>query len=139
MSLYDDAVIALPMRLIVSIVIGTAVLIAILSFTSSFDLISPSMSVSINPLVYKVNGSSGMINLSIYVSSTNGKPVDNAVIIVHGLGGFASAVTNASGRVNVSISIVFPRYIHEGYLDVTVKAQGFSKFFQENMIRVIQV
>jgi len=127
------------MRLVVSIVIGVAVLSAILSFISNSSFITPSMVVSIDPIFYEMKNSSGRVNLSIFVSSLDGKPIEDAVVVIQGLNGFASASTDSSGRANISVSIVFPRYIREGYLDVTVKALGYSVFHQEDMIRVIRV
>ncbi|RLF41622.1 MAG: hypothetical protein DRN12_02690 [Thermoplasmata archaeon] len=135
----DNAVVALPMRLIVSIVIGTAVLSAILSFISDSSYITPSMVVSVDPIFYKMNSSRGILNISLSVSSKDGKPIKDAVVIIQGLDGFASAITDSNGNANISISIVFPKYIHEGYLDVTVKALDYPNFHQDDMIRVIQV
>ena len=136
----DRAVVSLPMRLIVSIVIGLAVLSAILSFLSNSNLSKPSMVVYVDPILCEVNSSSGLINLSISVSSTtSGRPIKDAIVIVEGLNGFTSALTDSNGRTNISISITFPRYTREGYLDVTVKSPYYSTFHQEDTIRVIQI
>jgi len=133
----EQAVIDLPMRLLISIVLGCIVITTALGFIDTIDLIPSEMMVNINPIIYTINSSREIVNISIHVSSRNGKPIEDALVVVRGLGGLSYNRTNEEGLANLSIQVELPEGVYEGYLDVSIEAEGFSKYIQRNLIKII--
>jgi len=135
----DRAVLGLPMRLTVSIIIGTAAIIAILAFILNPCLFPGKMAVSIDPMVNIIDsGDSKDFDIDIVVRDVDGRPVVDALVIIKGLGDVGSDKSNANGQVTVPITATLQSGQNEGYLDITVKCSCFETFSQSNMIKVVR-
>jgi len=89
----ENAVIGLPMRLTVSIVVGTVALIAILSFILNPCLFPSKMIVSVDSIVNEipVGNVSADFNFTFSVIDREGHSIHNANVIIKGLGGIGRA------------------------------------------------
>jgi hypothetical protein len=135
----EKAVLGLPMRLTVSLIIGTVALVAILSYVMNPCLFPDRMIVSVNPMVNIVSGNSSTdINITIYVNETNGYPIKNANVIIKGLTGIGANRTNENGKTIIQITVKLEDGVSEGYLDVSVKAACHETFSQQDMIKILR-
>jgi len=135
----EKAVLGLPMRLTVSLIIGTVALVAILSYVMNPCLFPDRMIVSVNPMVNIVSGNNSTdINITIYVNETNGYPIKNANVIIKGLTGIGANRTNENGKTIIQITVKLENGVSEGYLDVSVKAACHETFSQQDMIKILR-
>jgi len=136
----ENAVIDLPMRLTVSIVVGTVALIAILSFIINPCLFPGKMIVSVDSMVNEipVGNVSSEFNFTFSVIDTEGHSIHNANVIIKGLGGIGSGSTDENGEITIQISAELKEGQYEGYLDVSVKAACYETFSQNDMIKIVK-
>ena len=135
----EKAVLGLPMRLTVSLIIGTVALVAILSYVMNPCLFPDRMIVSVNPMVNIVSGNNSTeINITIYVNETNGYPIKNANVIIKGLTGIGANHTDENGKTIIQITAKLENGVNEGYLDVSVKAACHETFSQQDMIKILR-
>ena len=135
----EKAVLGLPMRLTVSLIIGTVALVAILSYVMNPCLFPDRMIVSVNPMVNIVSGNNSTgINITIYVNETNGYPIKNANVIIKGLTGIGANHTDENGKTIIQITVKLENGVSEGYLDVSVKAACHETFSQQDMIKILR-
>ncbi len=135
----EKAVLGLPMRLTVSLIIGTVALVAILSYVMNPCLFPDRMIVSVNPMVNTVSGNNSTdINITIYVNETNGYPIKNANVIIKGLTGIGANHTDENGKTIIQITVKLENGVSEGYLDVSVKAACHETFSQQDMIKILR-
>lgn len=135
----EKAVLGLPMRLTVSLIIGTVALVAILSYVMNPCLFPDRMIVSVNPMVNIVSGNNSTdINITIYVNETNGYPIKNANVIIKGLTGIGANHTDENGKTIIQITVKLESGVNEGYLDVSVKASCHETFSQQDMIKILR-
>ncbi len=135
----EKAVLGLPMRLTVSLIIGTVALVAILSYVMNPCLFPDRMIVSVNPMVNIVSGNNSTdINITIYVNETNGYPIKNANVIIKGLTGIGANHTDENGKTIIQITVKLENGVTEGYLDVSVKAACHETFSQQDMIKILR-
>ena len=135
----EKAVLGLPMRLTVSLIIGTVALVAILSYVMNPCLFPDRMIVSVNPMVNIVSGNNSTdINITIYVNETNGYPIKNANVIIKGLTGIGANHTDENGKTIIRITVKLESGVNEGYLDVSVKAACHETFSQQDMIKILR-
>jgi hypothetical protein len=135
----EHAVLGLPMRLTVSLVIGTIALITILSFILNPCLFPERMLVSVTPYVTVLPGSEPEnVSFTIYVNETDGHPLSGASVIIKGLGGAGSGFSDETGKTIIEIQVQLKDGIHEGYLDVLVNAACHESFEQQDMIKVVK-
>jgi len=133
------AVIGLPMRLTVSIIIGMVALVAIISYITNPCLFPDRMIVTVSPMVNIVPGDQpANLNITIYVSEINEHPIKNANVIIKGLTGIGANLTDENGKTTIRITTKLESGMNEGYLDVTVKAPCHETFSQQDMIKIIQ-
>lgn len=133
------AVIGLPMRLTVSIVIGTIALIAIFSYMLNPCLFPDKMMVSTNPLVYTVSGTDPVdLDIVVNVTDTQGNPIQGAVVLIKGLKGIDTNTTSNTGSTNITITVTLEEEANEGYLDVNVKAACHETFDQQDLIKIVR-
>ena len=135
----DYAVLGLPLRLTVSLIIGTIALIAILSFMHNPCLFPERMRVSVTPYV-TVLSEEGPENVSyiVYVSEIDGHPLQGASIIINGLGGAGIGYTDENGKTFISLQVRLQHGLHEGYLEICVKATCHETFVQHDIIKVVR-
>ena len=139
--LYDKyAVFGLPMRLTVSLLIGTIALIAILSYMLNPCLFPATMIVTVDPLMntIPIGQESAMVNTTITVRDHDAHPVSDAIVLVNGLGGSGSGYTDRFGEIIISLNVTLEPGITEGYLDVSVKAPCLQPFNEQDMIKVVK-
>ena len=135
----EKAVLGLPMRLTVSLIIGTVALVAILSYVVNPCLFPDRMIVSVNPMVNIVSGNNSTdTNITIYVNETNGYPIKNANVIIKGLTGIGANHTDENGKTIIQITVKLESGVNEGYLDVSVKASCHETFSQQDMIKILR-
>lgn len=133
------AVIELPMRLTVSIVIGTIALIAIFSYMLNPCLFPDKMMVSTNPLVYTVSGTDPAdLDIVVNVTDTQGNPIQGAVVLIKGLKGIDTNTTSNTGSTNITITVTLEEEANEGYLGVNVKAACHETFDQQDLIKIVR-
>ncbi len=135
----EVAVIGLPLRLVVSLIIGVVALGAILGFLSTAGVVSQPLVVSVRPLVGSVGGNaSGTVSFQVSVADRLGHAQAAATVMIVGLGGAGVGRTDASGRVVVGLPVSLEPGVWEGYLDVRVSAVGHPRFVQAAMVKVVR-
>ena len=135
----EHAVLGLPMRLTVSLVIGTVALIAILSYITNPCLFPERMIVSVTPIVTILQGSEPEnVTFTVYVNETDGHPLSGASVIIKGLGGAGSGFSDDDGNVLIKIKIQLESGVYEGYLDISVKAACHEPIEHQDMIKVVK-
>ena len=136
----EKAVLGLPMRLTVSIIIGTIALAAILAYILNPCLFPSKVMVTVYPMVNTMprGQDSNTFDITIYVNETDGHPIKDANVILKGLGGIGSNSTNKDGKTTIHISVELESGINEGYLDVSVKVPCHETFSHQDMIKVVR-
>jgi hypothetical protein len=134
----EDAVVGLPLRLVVCLVIGMAALYSILGLMTQRDLIPRPMVVSVSPMFGVVGNGSQNVSFVVSVQDAEGGGVDEATVLLSGLGGAGIARTNGSGAAVVALAVRLEPGVCEGYLDVGVTAVGRPRFVQESMVKVVR-
>ena len=140
LSSNNFAVIGLPLRLTVSLIIGITALSIILSFILNPCLFPGKMIVNIEPMVNIIPSGSDEHEFSITITITDqdGYSVKDASVLIKGLGDAASDNTDSNGEVTIKIKPRLEEGVHEGYLDILVKAGCMEEFQEENMIKIIR-
>lgn len=127
------AVLGLPFRMMVSIIIGGAVLSSLLYYLNSSCVFPQELEVRWNPSFIENYKKS---NIHVYVMA-DGKPVSGAMVLISGLGNASFNFTNGEGMAEIQIT-PHMKYEGENYLSVMVKAgECYRKFYVERAIRVI--
>jgi hypothetical protein len=136
----EDAVLGLPMRLTVSLVIGTIALLAILSYILNPCLFPQKMIVSFTPMVISFSGEDPQ-NITIFVNVTDisGHSISGASVLIKGLGGAGSGISNTNGMSMVQLQVQLETGMHEGYLDVSVSAACHERLEQQELIKIVRV
>ena len=136
----EKAVIGLPMRLTVSLIIGTVALAAILSYILNPCIFPNKMMITIHPMVNLIpeNKNTAELNITIYANETDGKPIKDATITIKGLSGIGTNTTDEKGKTIIQITVTLENGINEGYLDVSVKAPCHETFSQNDMIKIVR-
>ena len=136
----EKAVLGLPMRLTISLIIGAVALAAILTYIINPCLFPSKMIVSISSMVNYISGDDPVaLNITVYVNETDGHPISGANVIVKGLGGAESNSTDQNGKTVVNITVKLGEGQYEGYLDVSVKAVCHETFSRNDMIKIVKI
>ncbi|HER45416.1 MAG TPA: hypothetical protein ENO12_01200 [Thermoplasmatales archaeon] len=136
----NHAVLGLPLRLTVSLIIGTIVLVSILSSVLNPCLFPQRMIVSVTPMITTLSGSSPEnVTFIVFVNDTKGHTICNASVIVKGLGGAGSGFSDEAGRAIVHMQVQLQDGFYEGYLDILVKAPCYEPFEHQDIIKVIKL
>ena len=136
----NNAVIGLPVRLTVSLIIGAAALSLILFYILNPCIFPKKMVVSVDPMVNIIPKGKNQetFSIKVIVKDDEGYPVKGASILIKGLGDIASNNTNKDGLSYIEISPELDNGVHEGYLDITIKAQCLETFSQSKYIKVVR-
>jgi hypothetical protein len=134
----EDAIVGLPLRLVVCLVIGMAALGSILGLMTSQDLLPRPMVVSVSPMFGVVGNGTQNVSFVVSVQDPEGRGVGMATVVMSGLGGAGVGRTNASGGTVVSLSVCLEPGVLEGYLDVRVSAVRHPRFEQGSMVKVVR-
>jgi len=132
-----EAVIDLPMYLVVTIIIGIIALGSVLSIMvlPSFYTINPI--VTVDPLIASVDNSTDTITYYVQVNTQDDQPIGDAHVIIKHSSTIKANTTNSSGQTTITIQPKIPHGLHETYLDVTVKASGYPTITNTKMLKVI--
>lgn len=135
----ESAVLGLPMRLTVSLIIGTIALIAILSTILNPCLFPEHMMVSITPQVTTVQGSNPEnVSFTVFVNDTDGFPLSGASVIIKGLGGAGSGFSDKNGNVFIRMQVSLENATYEGYLDISVRAPCHVPYEHKDIVKVVK-
>ena len=134
----STAVIDLPMRLVVSLIIGTVALSAMIAFMIQPCLFPQVLSVSIDPLVSSINDTNTNVSFHIHVTDDAGNPVTDANVIIKGYHNIKSNRTDHLGNTHISFSMHIPEGISESYLDVIVKASCAATRSMTDCIKIVK-
>ena len=92
-----EAVIGLPMRLTVSLIIGTMVLLSILSWVLNPCLFPERMVVTVSPMITILTDDGGEnATFIVQVNDTKGRALSGASVIITGLGGAGAGFSFAA-------------------------------------------
>lgn len=147
----DRGVEGLPVRLIVVLVVGVIALAAMVAAMNGFK---PQKTLTAS--ITEVNSKQGNLlrvqssdegsenktwSCSVLVTDDKGNPVSGASVVIHGLGGAGSDVTNDEGKafVDNTNSISLNPNQDSGYLAMEVSAPGYYTYKNENALAVIRV
>jgi hypothetical protein len=132
-------VLGLPMRLTVSIIIGSIVLLSILTVMLNPCLFPKPLLVSISPQLTMIQAlEPENISYIIFVNDSKGIPVSGAVVIIKGLGGAGTGFSDDRGRAILSLQVQLEQGTVEGYLDVSVKAPCYISFEGQDVLKVVK-
>lgn len=135
----ENAVLGLPLRLTVSLIIGAVVLIAILSYMLNPCLFPHRMLISVTPLVASLQSNDPEnVTFTVFVNDTDGHPLCGASVIITGLGGAGSGFSDKDGKTIVQTQVQLKDGIYEGYLDIVVKAACHEPFEHQAIIKVVK-
>jgi len=130
----NRAVLGLPLRMVVSIIVGGAALATVLYFLSSSCIFPKELDVEWKPIVIE-NEKRNEIKVSVYA---DGKAVGGAEVVIHGLGNASYGKTDGNGE----ITLYFTPHMkgrNEGYVEIRVTAGGcYKRFVEENAIKVVE-
>lgn len=135
----ESAVLGLPMRLTVSLIIGSIALIAILSTILNPCLFPHRMVVTMSPQVTIVKGSDPEnVSFIVFVNDSGGFPLNGASVIVKGLGGAGFGFSDKDGKAIVNLEIQLESGTYEGYLDISVRAPCHVPFEYQAIVKVVK-
>ncbi len=133
----ESAVIDLPMKLLVSLIIGTISLTVILSFLFQPVLFEKEVIVSVNPTVAVVNETSDETLFTVTVSDENAHYISNAQVIFHGDHFIQSNMTDKKGQTTIRVNTTTSSRQYETFADVKVKASGYHPFFGKDLVKIV--
>lgn len=126
----------LPMRMVVTLIVGAAAL-AVIVVAVSKPCIFPK-TLMVEPTTNVVTEGTH-VPIHITVKDDRGRPIKGATVTVSGLGTGASNATDTNGKTTLYLDLDLPEYRNEGYLDIEVFAPGcYEKFYQEDAIKVVR-
>ncbi len=135
----NSAVIDMPMKLVISLIIGSIALATIIGFITQSSIIPVPLYVTVQPTIASINDSVNISYFSIVIKdSSNHKAINQGLVIIKGTGIIAYNYTNKTGRCIIPVTINLENGINEIFLDVEVKALGYDYYVHENMIRIIK-
>jgi hypothetical protein len=135
----DRAVLGLPLRVTVSLIIGMVALGAILSYILNPCLFPERFIVSVNPIVTTISSEDPTnISFLVHVNDTKGHPITGAKVIIKGLGGACCGFTDTEGKTSLVLQVHLDPGIHEGYLSVSVDAACHESFEQVDIIKIVK-
>ncbi len=129
----------LPMRLTVSLVIGTIVLVSILSVLLNPCFFPQPMVVTVTPMITVLSGDDlENISLIVFVNDTKAHPLMGASVIIKGLGGAGSGFSDKDGKAVIQLQVSLEQGFYEGYLDISVKATCHNPYEQQGIVKVVK-
>jgi hypothetical protein len=136
----EHGVLGLPIRLTVSLIIGTVALVGILSFILNPCLFPGKMIVVACPMVAQISGEEpSNVTILVCVHDMKNHPIQGATVILKGLGGAGSGVTNEKGNTTVQLQVHIPQGLHEGYLTLSVRSAAcYEPYEQQDLIKIVK-
>jgi hypothetical protein len=135
----DDAVLGLPLRVMVSLIVGTVALGAILSYILNPCLFPERLVVSVSPMMTTVSSDQASnATFLVHVNDTKSHPIRGARVIIKGLGGAGYGYTDRQGKINLMVKVHLDPGIHEGYLSLSVSAPCHESCEQFDIIKIVK-
>lgn len=136
----QKAVLDLPLRLTVCLVIGSMALMFILMYILNPCILPGKMIVTIEPITNIIPSGTNQatFTLKIRVTDRNGYPIKDANILINGLGDAEDNLTNSRGQSIIEITPYLTPGVNEGYLDIIIKSSCKETFSQNKMIKVVR-
>ena len=133
------AVLGLPLRVTVSLIIGTVALAAILSYILNPCLFPERLIVSVNPMITTISDDvSTNASFVVHVNDSKSHPIVGARVIIKGLGGACCCFTDKKGTANLVLQVHLDPGIYEGYLSLSVYAACHEPFDQLEIIKIVK-
>lgn len=135
----NEAMLGLPMRLTVSVVIGAIVLISVLSMLFHPGIFPQRMVVAVTPIV-TILTTDAPENVSFLVHVSDGKShsLMGASVIIKGLGSAGSGFSDEEGNVVIHLQVTLRPGVYEGYLDISVTAPNYVPFEHQQMVKIVK-
>lgn len=135
----EYAVLGLPMRLTVSLIIGTIVLVSVLSYLLNPCLFPQRMVVKVTPMITTLSGETlENISFIVQVNDIKAHPIQDASIIIKGLGGAGSGFSDTDGKAIIQLQVSLEEGLYEGFLDIAVKAMCHIPYVHQGMIKIVK-
>lgn len=152
----EDRAIELPINIVVMLVVGMVALAALVAIipppTKNMSVTIDSageQSEGMNPgntvIVDSTTASAPFImDVAISVVDPDGYPVRNANVVLRGLGGVATGVTNDNGQCTLTTETPGGAQVslgsnqNEGTMDLTISANGFYDFEKTDAVMVVR-
>jgi len=136
----NDAIFGLPWRIIIGLIIGVAVLTAILSYIFNPCLFPSKMIITIDPMIAQTTPGENwsLNNFTVTVTDQDGVPIEGASIIMRGLTSSGSNTTDHKGITVVQINATLEPGVYEGYMDITVKATCHETYQQIDAVKIVR-
>jgi len=80
-----------------------------------------------------------IVHFFITVKDSMGHPIQDASVLIRGLGGAGSNITDCLGNTTVFLFVHLEVGVLEGYLDVSVKAPCYTDFSFEDYIKIRKI
>ncbi len=135
----SKGVIELPLRLLITLIIGGIALATVLAYMFSPCLFKKNLQVCWDK--YKINAGEKAA-ISVTVLNDKGNPIKGATVLIKGFGNATVDKTDKKGGVTLYIKISKDALgdRNEGYLELVVDAGNcYRKFKEEEAIKVIKV
>lgn len=127
------------MRLTISLIIGTIVLVAVLSYLLNPCLFPQRMVVTVTPMITSLSGEAPEnISFIVQVCDIKAHPIQGASIIIKGLGGAGSGFSDMDGKALIHLQVSLDEGLYEGYLDIAVKATCHIPYMQQGMVKIVK-
>ena len=128
------AVIDMPLRLTVTIIIGTITLLAILGYMTNLSVLSEEIIVEIDTYTAQITSNNSFL---VTVTDTNGNSLPGSLVIIKGLEQLSSNTTDNTGTTTIEVCCVLNATQSQGYLDIIVRPpDGYNDYFQEKIIKI---
>jgi hypothetical protein len=152
----DDRAIELPINIVVMLVVGMVALAALVAIipppTKNMSVTIDSageQGAGMNPgntviVDSATAGAPFTIDVAISVVDPDGYPVRNANVVLRGLGGVATGVTNDAGQCTLTTvtpggaQVNLGSNQNEGAMDLTISANGFYDFEKTDAVIVVR-
>ena len=123
----------LPLRIVVTIIVGAVALTAVVGYTLSSFPHHKTLEVSVNTMEIE-EGLGQRIEVTV---TSRGNPIKGANVLCTGCGGAASGKTDENGKAILYMDIFLPQNgRYEDFLDLAVKAKGYEEFNEKDYIKV---
>jgi hypothetical protein len=135
----NEAIVDLPMRLLVSLIIATISISAIFAFMFQYSLFPPEMIISVSPVIVSINETNHTPEFSVLITNPEGQGIAHAQVIFKTDECIRMEMTNEHGKAFLSMNLSCHNDIDESFIDVMIKHPRYLPFNQEKMIKIIHL
>jgi hypothetical protein len=136
----EHAVLGLPLRLTISLIIGSIVLLSILSTLLNPCVFPQRMIVTVTPMITTLPSNDPKdVTFTVFMKDTKGHAISGASVIIKGLAGAGCGFSDENGKATIQMQIQIQDGFYEGYLDISIKAACYEPFEQQDMIKIVKL